>query len=188
MYTASNFIRFYFNKHNVTQPWGHDVVIELNEISLSSRFTIKKQFTLFVYCFMHHINNWNKICKKKYLSCVPGVDGKFSVVQQRWWRVIDWFFFHPHQEHMKDTYKLLKKTETLILLLKDFKWLCLSSYRAWMRGQQAPSPSSSDRSPPALHLLTARPGAALCLHVPHPRLDPRLQVCTSLNNITYSVS
>ena len=31
---------------------------------------------MFVYSFRPHIVKWNKICKKKYLSCVLGMDGK----------------------------------------------------------------------------------------------------------------
>jgi len=55
--------------------------------------------------------------QKKYLSCVPGVNGKIlpsgfvqqggdeaSFVTAAALRPRDGFF-HPHQEHMKDTYK-----------------------------------------------------------------------------------
>ena len=56
----------------------------------------------------------------KYISCVPGVDGKLhpeGVVQHRWWRGLPNHrlaarsprdgFPHPHQEHMMDTFSCI---------------------------------------------------------------------------------
>ena len=82
---------------------------------------------MFVYSFRPHIVKWNKICKKKYLSCVPGVDGKIhpsGFVQQGGdsaslvtayaaLRPRDGFS-HPHQEHMKDTYNLQRQNSVKI--------------------------------------------------------------------------
>jgi len=52
-----------------------------------------------VYCFMNHIINWNKICKKKYLACVSGKPShRLCCTTPSGW------IFHPHQKHMKDTY------------------------------------------------------------------------------------
>ena len=53
----------------------------------------------------------SEICKKNYLSCVPGVDGKIhpsGFMQQgnAALRPRDGFS-HPHHEHMKDTYKIM---------------------------------------------------------------------------------
>jgi len=75
---------------------------------------------VFVYSFRAHIVKWNKICKKKYLSCVPGVDGKIhssGFVQQGGdsASLVNAYaalrprdgFSHPHQKHMKDTYSLI---------------------------------------------------------------------------------
>jgi len=42
--------------------------------------------------------------QKKYLSCVPGVDGKASLVTA-YTALRPWDgFSHPHQEHMNKTY------------------------------------------------------------------------------------
>ena len=68
-----------------TMAHSRDVTMLLNEISLRFGCTITKYVELFVYCFMPHRVKWNKICKKKYISCVLGVDGKIhpeAVVQQ----------------------------------------------------------------------------------------------------------
>ena len=42
----------------------------------SYALVLPQKSSRFVCCFMHHAHNWNKICKKKYISCAPGVDGK----------------------------------------------------------------------------------------------------------------
>jgi len=52
--------------------------------------------------------------QEKYLSCVPGVDGKIHpsaslVTAYAALRLRDGFS-HPHQEHIKATYSLLSKT------------------------------------------------------------------------------
>jgi len=61
---------------------SRDLTMLLNEISLRSGLTIRKYVALRFYCFNRHyryIVKWNKICKKKYLSCVPNVDGKKAI-------------------------------------------------------------------------------------------------------------
>jgi len=88
--------------------------------------------------FRPHRVKLNKICKKKYLSCVPGVDGKIhpsGFVQQggdsaslvtayATLRPRDGFS-HPHQEHMKDTYNITRDTEFAnVVQLK-----CLKSWK-----------------------------------------------------------
>ena len=66
-----------------------------------------------------------KVCKKKYLSWVYGVDRKIchsgslfahSDPRDR--------FFYPHHTHMKDTYnlKLFLGSKLYLLTLKNDKW------------------------------------------------------------------
>jgi len=62
---------------------------------------------LFIYCFKHYTIKWNKICKKKYLACVSGVDGKIhaeGVVQHRRWRGLPSGWIFPSTPETHDRY------------------------------------------------------------------------------------
>ena len=52
------------------------VLFVINEHIATLSLYYKEIVRAVLYCFMHYINNWNKICKKKYMSCVPGMDDK----------------------------------------------------------------------------------------------------------------
>jgi len=65
-----------------------------------------------LFIFRHHKIKWNNICKKKYLSCVPGVVGK---ILPRASCSPRYGFSHPHQKHMKNTYILYARIPDIFL-------------------------------------------------------------------------
>jgi len=67
-------ILFYLTQRHIAVRSRCCYCIKQN-IATPSFYYKEKVHAVCVYCFMHHINNFKK-CKKKYPSCVPGVDGK----------------------------------------------------------------------------------------------------------------